>query len=153
MVRTRSRCFLPLYMLFVVPLLAAQAFHTTTEWDVRPSLKYDTICALNVLSGDPYYLHYYQAEYDRLSKQLRPYELSAFANLKRRIKDERGGIISAQLALYFSSVDAESIDDLIRIVDESSAMQRNLKATPYYDETSWKAYATSRPDLKTALLA
>ena len=141
-------------VLLLVQSVVAGAFHTTTtDWDVRPSLKYDAVCVLNVLSGDPYYLYYYQADYDRLSKQLRPEELAVFANLKRRIKDEHGGIISAQLALYFSAVDAESLDDLIKVVDDSSAMQGNLKATPYYDEASWKVYEESRPDLKAAFLA
>ena len=140
-------------VLLSVQSVVAGAFHTTTDWDVRPSLKYDVICVLNVLSGDPYYLHYYQADYERLSKQLRPEELAAFANLKRRIKDEHGGIISAQLALYFSAVDAESLDDLIKVVDDSGAMQRNLKATPYYDEATWKVYEATRPDLKAAFLA
>ena len=137
----------------MMPAVVAQKFHTTTDWDVRPSFKYDAICVLNVLSGDPYYREYYPADYDRLSKQLRPEELAAFANLKHHIKDEHGGIISAQLALYFSAVDAESLDDLIKVVDDSSAMQRNLKATPYYSEDGWKVYEASRPDLKAAFLA
>lgn len=153
MVRARVLYFVLVHMLCFVPLLAAQTLHTTTDWDVRPSFKYDAICVLNVLSGDPYYLEYYQADYDRLSRQLRPEELAAFANLKRRIKDEHGGIISAQLALYFSAVDAESIDDLVKVVDDSSVMQRNLKPTPYYDEAQWKVYEASRPDLKMVLLA
>jgi hypothetical protein len=139
--------------LFLVAKLNAQPFHKSTDWDVRPSLKYDAICVLNVLSGDPYYLDYYKADYDRLSKQLRPEELASFRNLKRRIKDENDGIISAQLALYFSAVDAESLDDLIKVVDDSAAMQRKLKATPYFDEAAWKVYEASRPDLRAAFLA
>ena len=131
----------------------AQTFHTTTRWDLRSSLKFDAICALNMLSGDPYYLEYYQADYDRLVKQFQPEELAAFANLKRRIKDQNGGIISASLALYFSAVDAESLDDLIGVVKDSSAMQRNLKATTYYDDDGWKLYEANRPDLETAFRA
>jgi hypothetical protein len=135
-------------------LLAQQAaFHTTTDWDLKPSLKYDALCALNVLSGDPYYLHYYQSDYDRLLPQLRPEERAAFVNLKRRIKDENGGIISAQLSLYFSATDAESIDDLLRVVKDSSAMQRNLQATTYYNDDQWKIYDAARPDLEVALTA
>ena len=137
----------------VVPNLAAQAHYATTDWDVRPSLKFDAICVLNLLSADPFYQDYYKADYERLSRQLRPEELAAFASLKRRIKDQDGGIISAQLSLYFSAVDAESLDDLIRVVDDSSSMQRNLKATPYYDEATWKAYEQSRADLKAAFRA
>jgi len=135
-----------------VALAHAQS-HATTNWDVRPSLKFDTLCALNVLSGDPYYLEYYRSDYQRLAKKFKPEELVAFGNLKRRIKDENGGIISAQLALYFSAVDAESIPEMIRAVDDSNPMQRNLRATPYFDEDQWKVYDASRPDLKAALLA
>jgi hypothetical protein len=38
--------------------------HNHTDWQLNPSLKYDTLCLLNALSGDPYYLHYYRAEYE-----------------------------------------------------------------------------------------
>jgi hypothetical protein len=145
----RALLFLPL----LIPPAVEASNHTTTDWDVRPSLKFDALCALNVLSGDPYYAEYYQADYDRLAKQLKPEELASFANLKRRIKDQNGGIISAQLTLYFSAVDAETIPEMIRVVDDSSTMKRNLQATPYYDEQQWKVYDESRPDLKAALLA
>jgi hypothetical protein len=136
-----------------LPAQQRAEFHTTTDWDIRPSLAFDTLCVLNVLSGDPYYLHYYQSDYDRLTPKLLPQERAAFANLKRRIKDENGGIISAKLALYFSVTTAESLDDLIRVVADSSGMQQDLKATPYYDEAGWKVYEQSRPDLAAALKA
>jgi hypothetical protein len=158
----RNSCrtvFLVIFLFFVTltPRLCAAdppaRFHTTTQWDLQPSLKFDAICALNMLSGDPYYLEYYQAEYDRLAKQFRPEELAAFANLKRRIKDQNGGIISASLALYFSASEAESLDDLIRTVQDSSAMRRNLQATPYYSDDGWKLYEANRPDLEAAFRA
>ena len=149
----RNSCAVLVITLALLPAVSAQIRHTTTDWDVRPSLKYDAICALNVLSGDPYYLEYYKADYDRLSRQLRPEELAAFVSLKHRIKDVNGGIISAQLALYFSAVEAESLADLIRVVDDSSVLRRNLQATTYYDEQDWKIYDESRPDLKVAFRA
>jgi hypothetical protein len=99
---------------FVLIGLAAQLlaqdgraeFHTTTDWDLRPSFVFDTLCALNFLSGDKYYLEFYQPDYDRLFPQLRSEERAAFVSLRRRIKDQNGGIISAQLALYFSATEA-----------------------------------------------
>jgi hypothetical protein len=146
-----------LFLVFLTPQVRAAdpptPFHSTTQWDLQPSLKYDAICALNMLSGDPYYLEYYRADYDRLVKQFRPEELAAFVNLKRRIKDQNGGIISASLALYFSASDAESLDDLIHTVQDSSVMRRNLQATPYYDEDGWKLYEASRPELEAAFRA
>lgn len=143
-------------VLVCLPLLAQEqraGFHTTTNWDLRPSLMFDTLCALNFLSGDKYYLQYYQNDYDRLSPLLSPQERAAFVSLKRRIKDENGGIISAQLSLYFSATDAESLDDMIGVVKDSSAMQRNLKATPYYSDDGWKLYEESRSDLEAAFKA
>jgi len=140
----------------VAPLLAEESragFHTTTDWELRPSFMFDTLCALNFLGGDRYYLQFYQNDYDRLSPQLRPNERAAFVSLKRRIKDQNGGIISAQLALYFSATDAESLDDMIRVVKDSSAMQRNLKTTSYYSEDGWKLYEESRADIETAFKA
>jgi hypothetical protein len=152
----RRTAFLTVTLLLAAYLHAAEQpapFHTTTQWDLQPSFTFDAICALNMLSGDPYYLDYYQADYDRLVKQFRPGELAAFVNLKRRIKDENGGIISASLALYFSAVDAESLDDLIHTVQDSSTMRRNLQATPYYNDEGWKLYEANRPDLEAAFRA
>jgi hypothetical protein len=128
-------------------------FHATTDWDLEPSFMFDTLCALNVLSGDKYYLDYYQADYDRLNPLLRPEERAAFVNLKRIIKDENGGIISAQLALYFSATDAQTLDEMIRVVEDSSTMQKNLQATPYYSDSGWKIYEASRPNLEAAFKA
>jgi hypothetical protein len=155
--RSKWRTFITLLCLIASlgEQLKAQksAFHTTTDWDLKPSLKFDALCALNLLSGDPYYLDYYKADYDRLSPQLHPEERAAFAEIKHRIKDENGGIVSAQLSLYFSATDAESLDDLIAVVKDSSAMQRNLKATTYYSEDQWKVYESVRPDLNVAFNA
>src|SRR5437899_7612372 len=119
-------------------LLSAQAqskaaIHTTTDWNLQPSFKYDTLCLLNALSGDPYYLAYYNETYTRLAPQFTPQERAAFRNLKTKIKDQHQGIISAMLALYFSAVNAESLDDMVRVAHDSSELQRNLKPTSYYD--------------------
>ena len=75
---------------------------TTTNWELRPSLKYDARCLLNVLGGDPYYLEYYKGEDKHFHPLFTAEEQAAFVELKHVIKDEHGGIISANLALYFS---------------------------------------------------
>jgi hypothetical protein len=155
----RWRIVLAVFAMFAClpsPLLAQEphaAFHATTDWDLQPSFMFDTLCALNFLSGDPYYLKFYQADYDRLFPRLRPEERAAFVSLKHRMKDQNGGIISAQLALYFSVTDAKSLDDMMRVVKDSSAMQRSLKATTYYSDDGWKVYEESRTDLQAALKA
>jgi len=128
-------------------------FHENTLWDAKPSLKYDTLCLLNVLSSDPYYINYYNESYTRLMPLFTPQERTAFRNLKAIIKERNKGIISAMLSLYFSVVDAESLDDLIRVAHDSSEMHSRLQATTYYSEEGWKTYAEARPDLEDALLA
>ena len=84
-----------LSLVTLFPSLQAEtvSLHTSTDWQLKPSLKYDTLCLLNALSGDPYYLHYYQAEYDHFHPLFTPEEQAAFVQLKHVIKDEGQGII------------------------------------------------------------
>ena len=116
-------------------------------------MKYDALCLLNVLSGDPYYLHYYQAEYDHLHPMFTPAENAAFVELKHVIKDDGGGIVSARLALYYSVVNDETLPEMIRTAHDSSAMKAELKKTSYWDEGEWNTYDKARPALEAALRA
>jgi hypothetical protein len=127
--------------------------HTSTDWQLKPSFKYDTLCLLNALSGDPYYLHYYQAEYNRFHPLFAPAEQAAFAQLKNVIKDEGHGIISAKLALYFSAVDDETLPEMIRTAHDSAAMEAALKQTSYWSADGWQNYEAARPALEAALRA
>jgi hypothetical protein len=137
------------------PLLYAEAtpFHTTTDWQLKPSFKYDTLCLLNALSGDPYYLHYYQPEYDHFHALFTPEEQAAFAQLKHVIKDEGHGIISAKLALYYSVVDDETLPEMIRSARNSSAMKAALEKTSYWSADEWQNYEAARAALEAALRA
>lgn len=127
--------------------------HTSTDWQLKPSLKYDTLCLLNVLSGDPYYLHYYQAEYDHFHPLFTPEEQAAFAQLKHVIKDEGHGIVSAKLALYYSAVDDETLPEMIRTAHDSAAMEAALQKTSYWSADGWQNYELARPALEVALRA
>jgi hypothetical protein len=136
-------------------LLCAETapLHTSTNWQLKPSLKYDALCLLNALSGDPYYLHYYQAEYDHFHPLFKPEEQAAFVQLKHIIKDEGKGIISAKLTLYYSVVDDETLPEMIRTAHDSSRMKAALKQTAYWDNDSWQNYEAARPALEVALKA
>jgi hypothetical protein len=142
-------------MLLAAPLLMAQAapLHEKTDWELKPSLKYDALCLLNALSGDPYYLHYYQAEYDHFHPMFTPQEQAAFAELKRVLKDESGGIISATLTLYYSTVPDETLPEMIRTAHDSTVMKAALLKTPYWSDSGWENYEKARPALETALRA
>ena len=126
--------------------------HNTTDWRIQPSFKYDTLCFLGVLTGDPFYVNYYKNEYAKFEPQLTPDALTALANLKRKIKDENKNIISGFLTLYFSATDDQTLDDMLRTLQNSDRMKRNLKKTSYYNETGWKLYESVREDLRTVFL-
>jgi hypothetical protein len=137
------------------PLLSAETapLHTSTDWQLKPSFKYDTLCLLNVLSGDPYYLYYYQAECDHFLPLFTPEEQASFAQLKHVIKDEGNGIVSAKLSLYYSVVDDETIPEMIRTAHDSAAMEAGLKKTSYWSADGWQNYEAARPALEVALKA
>lgn len=154
---------LSLFCLFIVcsinfaspPGLFAETtpLHTGTDWQLKASLKYDTLCLLNALSGDPYYLDYYRAEYDHFHSLFTPEEQAAFAKLKQVIKDEGHGIISAKLALYYSAVDDETLPEMIRTAHDSAAMEAALRKTTYWSADGWQNYQAARPALEAALRA
>src|ERR1700722_2690720 len=127
--------------------------HTTTDWQLKPSLKYDTLCLLNALSGDPYYLHYYQTEYGHFHSLFTPAEQAAFAQLKHVIKDEGHGIVSAKLTLFYSVVDDETLPEMIRTAHDSAVMEAGLKKTSYWSADSWQNYEAAKPALEAALRA
>ena len=91
--------------------------HATTDWGIQPSFVMDTICLLNILTGDEFYTNYYKADYVRFEPQLTPAARTALTNLKRKIKDEKKNIISAFLALYFSATDDRTRDDMLRTLE------------------------------------
>jgi hypothetical protein len=134
------------------PVEKSAPMHVATDWQVVPSFKFDVLCLLNTATGDSFYLNYYKDEYERLKCQLTPAAEEALANIKRKIKDEGGGIISALLTLYFSATEDSTLDDMIRTVENSQIMQDNLKQTPYYSDNSWQVYESVRDDLKTVFL-
>jgi len=126
--------------------------HYLTDWQIEPSLKYDALCFLNTLTADSFYLRHYKREYKEFEKALKKPVKKALANLKRKIKDEKRGIISAFFCLYFSAVEDKTIDDMLMTIQNSKSMQKNLKKTPYYTEGGWRLYESVRNDLKTVLI-
>lgn len=126
--------------------------HATTDWRIQPSFTLDTVCFLNVLTGDPFYVQYYKDEYAQFEPKLTPAARAALADLKRKIKDENKGIISAFLALYFSATNDRVLDDMLHTLKHSESMKRNLKKTSYYSESGWQLYESVREDLRTVFL-
>lgn len=132
----------------------APALHRSTAWTLAPSLKLDALCLLNALSGDPYYLSYYREEYEHFAALLPSEALEAARTLKRVMKDEGGGIVSARLTLLFSLLEGDGLPDLLRAVDDAPRLEAALRASPYWSADDWRVYeATLRPALRVALRA
>lgn len=134
------------------PVEKKAEMHDTTDWQIEPSFKFDVLCFLNSATGDSFYLRFYQDEYDKFEPKLTPDAKEALGNLKRKIKDEHQGIISALLTLYFSATEDETLDAMIKTLENSETMRNNLKQTPYYSEESWQVYESVREDLKIIFL-
>ncbi|HET7266776.1 MAG TPA: hypothetical protein VFJ15_01580 [Oleiagrimonas sp.] len=127
----------------------ADGRHHTTVWNVQPSFKFDTLCFLDVLSADPFYLHYYQPVYAHFEPLMTPDVKAAMARIKHVIKDAGGGIISAKLALYYSVVPAHTLDQLIAVTRHPEQVQQALQATKYYVADGWKEFDQIRLQLIT----
>jgi len=106
--------------------------HLTTKWLVQPSFKYDALCFLNTLTGDPFYLEIYEEEYARFKPMITPEVSAALAKLKRTVKGEGGSIISALLCRYFSTVDDETLDDMLARLRDKSSTLADAHLGPYY---------------------
>lgn len=127
------------------------AQNSLTNWNIKPSLKFDVLCLLNTLTGDLYYLKYYQEEYDKFKDKLTPEAVTALSELKRKLKDENGRIISAYLCLHFSVYEEESLDGMIAWLDKEDEIKERFKKTPYYSDEGWKIFSSALPELKVIL--
>jgi hypothetical protein len=124
-----------------------QVRHTTTDWRVKASFGFDTLCFLNTLSGDPFYTASYKDDFARFSPQITPDARRSLASLKKQIKDDGGGIISAFLCTTFSVIPVETLDDLIDGVNQPDRIRALLEPTPYYSKAGWQQFLAVRSDL------
>ncbi len=121
----------------------------STKWEIHPSFKYDALCFLNIMTGDEFYLTYYQDEYNKFKDRLDPEVSASLANLKKVIKENNGNIVSAWLCLYFSAVDSETLIELINTAHDLTELKYNFQKSPYYSDESWSVFDSLRKDIIT----
>lgn len=117
-----------------------------TQWKVEGSPAFDACCFINALTADPYYLKYYQADFNRWWPKLSSPCRAALARLRSN-KEKNGTIISAQLTLCFSAVDVTTLADILAALHEPEKIRQALQRTPYYSEDSWTQFIAQRDDL------
>ena len=131
-------------LLWVVPTAAE------TEWRIDTSPKYDALCLVGVLAGDPFYTRYYETELEELQGSLPPGAFEAATRTYRAFKDE-GVLAGPWLALAYSVVHGDSIDAAMDATKDPEDMRRGLEATDYWDEKEWAIYERARPDVLAML--
>lgn len=122
-----------------------------TSWRLEPSVSYDALCLLGILTGDPFYLEHYQETYELFAPQLISPVQHALDSLQHAIKHQHKGIISAFLTLYFSLTASKSVDDLLGHVEEASYLRQSLEKSAYFTDSGWQLFESIRPHLDTTL--
>ena len=138
----------------------AAADERAADLTFRASVKYDVLCFMGVLSGDPFYVSYYPDEYHRFQPLMTPKENEAFAALKTIIKDQNDGLQGPQLTLWFSVLDTNSIAGMLTAVEKPAGWRRALKTrglelgqglAANWSEKDWAEFEELRSPLATAL--
>ena len=131
--------------------LALGSAQASTDWKTRASEGFDALCALNLLSGDPYYLEKYPKE--AVSFEAPPYAAArqAAQRLKAAIKDEGGGIVSAFLTLVFSGGPDHSLEAVLASARAPARLKASFRASSFWNEESWKLFERVPPDVIEAL--
>ena len=124
---------------------ASSDFHNSTEWDYKPSLKYDALCLINILTGDPFYVQYYEKEYEEFSKKITP-EVQAVLDKLQQIKQSTGVVLPAALCLYYSAVADSTLDQLIETTQDLSVLKNNFSKTVYFNEAEWGLFESLQGD-------
>jgi len=133
--------------------LAASPASAATHWDVRTSQGFDALCALNVLSGDDYYVKQYPDEAKAFAALPYAEARAAARELKRVIKDEDGGIVSAFLTLVFSGGPDSSLADVLESARNPGRLEASFRASPFWSEELWDRFQRVRPTVVAALEA
>ena len=123
----------------------------STRWIIEPSFKYDLLCLINILTGDPFYLRHYQRVYEDFLPKLTLEVKKSIENLRRIVQDEYKSIISANLCLIFSATSDENIPEMIRTIHHPEDMKKKMQQTPYYDEDTWPMFESIKDDLEYIL--
>ncbi len=143
-----------------VPTLPAPS-HTTTRWNVQTSLAFEALGFLNALTGDPLVASHYQVEIDRFKSRFSPDALAALDHLAAFRQDTIHSNLSGFFGIYFSTVHANTLDDLIALCEHPDSIRDALieiddsgnYAGTYYNSVEWDLFKGTLQDLKVIFIA
>ena len=137
----------------LAPTGGAGSASASTHWETRTSQGFDALCALNLLSGDAYYLEQYPVEAQSFAAPRYAAARGAARRLKAVIKDEQGGIVSAFLTLIFSGGPDSTLAAILASARAPARLQASFRTSIFWDEESWTSFERVRPDVIAALEA
>lgn len=130
--------------------------HSQTEWRIRDSLAYEAIAFLNALTHDRLVGDHYRTA-------TRPFE-TQFTGEVQQARDPLASFreqklqrnLSGFLYPYFPAAEAETLADLIRLVDDPEPMRTAWKAydqsqveiNVYFADTAWSLFQETLPHLQ-----
>jgi hypothetical protein len=140
--------------LFGMPAMAGRERKTRTRWVVRGSEGFDALSFLSPLSGDPFYLKYYEKEVAEFTPRMPPEAMATLKALKQRA-EQANILFSPFLDLRFSAGPDTSIDQLL----ESAARPEErilpaYRSSPYWDDSDaadWPQFKAALPSIATVL--
>ena len=123
----------------------------STVYQIETSEKFDALCLIHLLADDPFYVEYYPAEHAWWREHATPETRAAARAIKRVLKDEGRGIVSATLVLYLSVSESTTVAGTLADLEDLDALHVRFHRTPYYDLQSWERFASIVPELRTVL--
>ncbi len=134
----RLRWGISFCLLWVCVVPASSSTSTTRTWEVRSSVAVEAICFVNVLVGDPYYVRFFQKDYDHFQTRFRPEVREALTRL-REWRDREKCILSSRLLTVIPDVTDKTLDDLVQAIDQPGERYKLTK----------EEYERIAPDLTT----
>ena len=126
-----------------------------TRWIVRDSEGFDALSFLSPLSGDPFYLRYYEKEVADFTPRMPAAAMTALKALKARA-EQANILMSPFLDLRFSAGSDTTIDDLLASAAAPDAkLLPRFRSSPYWDEAEgsadWEKFKEALPVIATVL--
>jgi hypothetical protein len=126
-----------------------------TRWVLRGSEGFDALGFMAPLSGDPFYVHYYEKAVAEFAPRIKPETITALRELKRQVT-ETDELLSPFFYLPFSAGPDASIDDLLHSLDHAERiLKAPFRASPYWQDDGegiWKRFIERGPVLRSILV-
>jgi hypothetical protein len=126
-----------------------------TRWITRGSEGFDAVAFMAPLSGDPFYVEYYEKAVAEFAPKMNPEALATLKDLKRDIA-ATDGLFSPFFDLYISAGPDATLGELLSSLDHPALLKAPLRASVYWDEygeETWKRFVQRAPILRKILIA